>query len=123
VKSSLCKIKKRTGNPIPEDIVHFDELLQTAGIRAQYKLNLGNGVLADMYLGMVGVPPNRSLVFAHTGLITRISTRKSVYVDATFYSVPNQPNFRQLLCMQTRHLGVVSTVYSTLKFYLLFDIL
>jgi hypothetical protein len=109
LKSGLCKKKKRTGNPIPRDIEELDDLLRSQDIERQYKINLGNNVnQVDMYQGMVGTAPHRSLIFAHIGLITRLSTRKALYADATFYSVPNQPHLRQLLCIQTRYLGVVS---------------
>jgi len=86
-KSRLGKMKRRLNPAIPNTMEEFDEILRSPNVRATYQMNLHNGEHTDLYQGLIGQPPHRSLVFCHTGLITRLSSRNTIYVDGTFYSV------------------------------------
>jgi len=108
MKSSLYKIKKKHIPTVPGDVENADEILLTPLMRARYKLQGNNNVESDFYKGMVGTEPHRSLVLAHSALLERMSDRDTIFIDATFFVVPNHPRFRQLLCIQTRYMGVVS---------------
>jgi hypothetical protein len=98
---------------IPAGISELVEVLRTPELRRKYCFNLENPAMTvDMFQGLVGEEPNRALVFVHPGLVQQLlPMRKNIYVDATFFAVPRNSPFHQLLSIQTRYEGLVRILF------------
>jgi hypothetical protein len=106
------KLRNYRKTKMPDEPSTIEDLVEKLDnnelLRRAFQFEMADGTTEDMFHGLVGEAPHRALIFIHPRMIREMLPQQdSLYVDATFYVCPRKPTFRQLLCMQTRHLDMV----------------